>query len=426
MNKLQMIANAAYIRARAQFLGMMRGLDAKRNRAWTEYGYKDHLEFADYYNAYDRQALAAAAIELLNDKVWSDTPYIAEGDGSDTLDLDSPAELILAKQFKKARVWDACKLADLMRLVGGYSYAVLRIADNQPFSAPVKANALNSLAGIIPVWLGQMTVNYSVDGDVLNYTYKEPFQNGKTRDVTIHPDRVVPFGDTQNGRPLLKSGYNNLVNIEKITGGGAESFLKNAARQLNMNFEPDVDLNSIATAYGLKDTTELQDVLNKAVEDLNVGNDVLLTTQGASVSPMVTSVPDPQNHFNINLQCFAASAKIPVKMLIGQITGERASTEDAKTFNATCQSWRENELDFSLRTVFDRLVKFGFIPFADYSIVWPNLTDGNLNERSDTAAKLGTAMQAFAASESAALLTGDRPLVSRAEFREILGLSKDG
>lgn len=424
-NQLNLLINAAFSHARTLLLAQYSGLDAKRNQAWYEYGYKEHLTLSDYFSAYDRNALATAAVELKNDTVWSDTPYLAEGSEQDALDLDTTEEKRIARQLKKTNAWGALKQADLMRLVDGYSYLIIRIADGNGFNAPVVANALTSFAGFIPVWASQVTPEYDAKGEPISYTYKEPLKNGQLRNVKVHPDRIITFGDVRNGRSMLRSGFNNLANLEKILGGGAESFLKNAARQMNMNFDADVDLSAIATAAGLKDTTELQEVLNETVRDLNVGNDVLLTTQGAQVTPMVTSVPEPLNHFNINLQAFAASVKIPVKLLIGQITGERASTEDIKSFNKVCQAFRMNELNNALRVVFDHLAEFGFIPFDEYTIVWTDLTDGTLSERSEAASKLGAVMQAFAASEQASILTGDQPLVSREELREILGLSND-
>ncbi len=79
---------------------------------------------------------------------------------------------------------------------------------------------------------------------------------------------------------------------------------------------------------------ELQDKFNEVAGEMNRGNDVLMTTQGATVTPLVTAVADPSATYNVNLQTFAASVDIPVKVLVGMQTGERASTEDQKYFNA--------------------------------------------------------------------------------------------
>ena len=51
---------------------------------------------------------------------------------------------------------------------------------------------------------------------------------------------------------------------------------------------------------------ELQDKFNDVAGEMNRGNDVLMTTQGATVTPLVTAVADPSATYNVNLQTAAA------------------------------------------------------------------------------------------------------------------------
>ena len=133
--------------------------------------------------------------------------------------------------------------------------------------------------------------------------------------------------------PLLKVGLIRFTTLEKVLGGAGESFLKNASRQLNVNYDSEVDLEDIARANG-GSVAELHENLSGHVRDINSGVDLLMMTQGATVNPMTVAVSDPMPSYNVALQVFAASVKIPVKVLVGNITGERASTEDIKQFNA--------------------------------------------------------------------------------------------
>lgn len=154
--------------------------------------------------------------------------------------------------------------------------------------------------------------------------------NGSSRRVNIHPDRVFILGDySDDAIGFLEPAYNAFVSLEKVEGGSGESFLKNAARQLNVNFEKEIDFNNLASLYGVS-IDELQDKFNEVAGEINRGNDVLMTTQGATVTPLVSAVADPSATYNVNLQTAAAGVDIPTRILVGNQQAERSSTEDQK------------------------------------------------------------------------------------------------
>ena len=405
------------------------GLDGKRSRAWCEYGFKSDLSFLDYYGAYDRDGLGNAAIELRADKVFSSDPWIIEGDERSESENYTATELEIKRFAKRVKLWQAMKQAYIMALVGGCSYLILELKDGKRLSDKPKLSArtLDTVDRIIPVWRNQIEVkDRTADGIVTMYQYSEPQEDGyhpKHRDV--HPDRLVTLGCPQLGRPMLKAGFNALVTVEKVIGGAGESFLKNASRQMNINYDKEVDLEQIARAYGLEDLGEYQEIMNELAKDINSGVDIAMVTQGANVSAMTVAVSDPVPTFQTALQVFAASVKIPLKILIGNITGERASTEDMKQFNATCQAFRETDVDTMIRALFDRLIAFGLVALTEYEVMWNDLTDGDTNEKADTAQKVAAALQAYAAAKQANFLTGDEMPVTDSEFRSLLGYDVD-
>lgn len=85
MNKqLQMAVNhaindAGLARARMGLLNPSMGLDAKRNSAWCEYGFKEELTFGDLYNLYRRGGIAHGAINKIISACWHTSPEIIEG-----------------------------------------------------------------------------------------------------------------------------------------------------------------------------------------------------------------------------------------------------------------------------------------------------------------------------------------------------------
>ncbi len=198
------------------------------------------------------------------------------------------------------------------------------------------------------------------------------------------------------------SGYNACVSLEKVEGGSGESFLKNAARQLNVNFEKEIDFNNLASLYGVS-MDELQDKFNEVAGEMNRGNDVLMTTQGATVTPLVTAVADPSATYNVNLQTFAASVDIPVKVLVGMQTGERASTEDQKYFNARCQS-RRGDLSFEIEDFSDKLIDLKIIDaVSEKTVIWDDLNEQTGTEKLANAKTMAEINQTIRGAEKTSL-----------------------
>ena len=79
---------------------------------------------------------------------------------------------------------------------------------------------------------------------------------------------------------------------------------------------------------------------------------------------------------------FAASVSMPVKILIGMQTGERASTEDQKAWNATCQGRRVSRLSRDILHVLNHLRRVRVLSFSgEISVMWDDLRRASRSER---------------------------------------------
>lgn len=414
------------LRQRMQGGDGMLGADSKRVNAWNSYGYKENLQFNDYYRMWERGGLAHGAIGRTVSKCWQDDPEIIEGDEQDSKRPPTAWEQAFKNFAKYYKLWERMREVDTRRLVGSYSGLILQIADGRKWTDPVRGRAAKRLVRFIPAWEGQLTVSEwdanetsETFGSPLMYSFQE--SNVQTassstgfggRSVTIHPDRVIIFGSLTDGVPMLRAAYNDLVNIEKVLGGSGESFLKNASRQLSINFDKTVNLPDIATAHGVK-PAELKSIFDKVTRGLNQGLDQTVITQGAQVTPLVASVPDPQQHFNIAVQSAAASFQMPVMIWIGSQTGERSSTQDQTDWNKTCQGRRKFLLASDIETVLEHLTRLTLIPPADTSVIWSDLSEATQAEKLDNAAKMADINQKSAT-------TGEFPY-SAQEIRDMSG-----
>ena len=410
--------DARMARARMGLMTPTMGLDNKRHSAWCEYGFPEQVTYENLYALYRRGGISHGAVEKLVGKCWQTNPEIIEGDDAD----ESKDETIWEKNTKKVftkRLWRAFAEADRRRLVGRYAGILLHINDSRAWDQPVVRG--KSLKKVTIAWAGSLTVSEWVTdqksadyGQPKQWKYVESLPNGGANQRFVHPDRVFILGDYSNDAiGFLEPGYNACVSLEKVEGGSGESFLKNAARQLNVNFEKEIDFSNLASLYGVS-IDELQDKFNEVAGEMNRGNDVLMTTQGATVAPLVTAVADPSATYNVNLQTFAASVDIPVKVLVGMQTGERASTEDQKYFNARCQS-RRGDLSFEIEDFSDKLIDLNIIDaVSEKTVIWDDLNEQTGTEKLANAKTMAEINKTFQGS-------GENPAFSREEIRTAAG-----
>lgn len=441
-SKLYLALNAAIgeermFRARMRYpcAGGDLGSDGKRPSAWNAYGYKANLSFRDYYRMWERGGLAHGAIARVNTKCWQDEPEIIEGEPSDVKRPPTQWEKAFKAFAKKHKLWEMMREADLRRTVGKYSALVLQIADGKTWNSPVKGRAARRLVKIIPAWEGQlkpsewgtnetdaetygMPTMYSFDEGSVSHDVSEASAGYAGRRLQIHPDRVIILGDIINGVPMLRAAFNDFVNLEKILGGSGESFLKNASRQLAINFDKEVNLIDIATAHGVA-PKELRTIFDQVTSGLNQGIDQTVMTQGANVTPLVATVPDPQQHFNVSLMSAAASIMIPVMVWVGSQTGERASSEDQKDWNKSMQGRRIQVLSSDIETVVAHLIRVGLVTvMLETSVVWSDLSEATTSEKLANAKLMGETNNQFAS-------TGEFPF-SAQEARDMAGFENGG
>ncbi len=404
-------------RARMGLMAPTMGLDNKRHSAWCEYGFPEQVTYENLYALYRRGGIAHGAVEKLIGKCWQTNPEIIDGDDADESENETTWEK-KSKQVFTNRFWRAFADADRRRLVGRYAGILLHIRDEKDWSLPVTKG--RGLQKISVAWAGSLTVsewdtglNSKTYGQPKMWQYAERLPNGSNRRVDIHPDRVFILGDySDDAIGFLEPAYNAFVSLEKVEGGSGESFLKNAARQLNVNFEKEIDFNNLASLYGVS-IDELQEKFNEVAGEMNRGNDVLMTTQGATVTPLVTTVADPTATYDVNLQTAAAGVDIPTRILVGNQQAERSSTEDQKYFNARCQS-RRGDLSFEIEDFCDKLIDLGIIdPIGQKTVIWDDLNAQTDSEKLDAAQKM-------AQINNVSLATGEQPFTGE-EIRVAAG-----
>lgn len=359
------------------------GSDQKRSMAWCEYGFPDLISADMLESMWRRGGVAYGAVSKLVGNCWKTNPTVVEGGEENTTTDESQMEGEFAKLAKDLRLWKAFRRADELRLVRRYSALILFYADDlDDWAVPVPSG--RALVEVRPVSSKALKVGpASPDGRGQSWTYTETTPEGVAiSQKTIHPERIFILGDAApDALGWLEPVYNDLISLEKLCGGGGESFLKNASRQLAIEFEKDVDLASLASMHGVP-VAELHEVFQEVARDINRGNDTVMAIQGGKVTPITSVVPDPSPIYNTNLQNIAAGVDIPAKIIVGSQTGERASTEDRQYFNARCQARRLSELTDEIQDFIAKIAKAGvFTAPEEITIAWDDLNESTAGEK---------------------------------------------
>jgi hypothetical protein len=172
---------------------------------------------------------------------------------------------------------------------------------------------------------------------------------------------------------LLRPGFYHLVDLEKISGGSAESYLKNSARTVVLKFDAMGNPAALAATPGEGQPADIKDAIEGKVRDLNRNIDSSIVLQGGEASTLQTTVSDPSPSFEVAANLFAASVQIPFTVLFGQQTGRMASDEDKADMIARCKSRQVNELTPMLEEFVRRMQAAGLIKPGEFEIEWPPL-----------------------------------------------------
>lgn len=375
------------IRARQNLLASYGGtLDAKRPSAWVQYGWPEDASFDLLLKAYERTGPGKRAVHSLLDRCWQEPPRIK----TPGADKESSWEKKLNKQLKTIRCWAKLRDLDRRNMVGRYAGVIYRIADGQDLDQPAKRG---KLVDIKPVYENQLRVE-KWDEDQRSETYGEPLmweyltqppgQVDKQAQpftwIKVHPSRVQimaegAVGNFLDGVPLLKAGLNDLIDLEKIRGGSAESFLKNSARTIVLTFDADGSPQALAQTPGQPavGAADVKDAIEAKTRALNQNIDSSILLQGGEASTLQTAVSNPWPSFEVASSCFCASVGVPFSEVFGQREGKLASDQDQKSMDARCESRRVNEITPVLEEFVTRMQALGWIDQGEFDIEWSPL-----------------------------------------------------
>ena len=400
--RTQLAINALADRVTSNLRDIYGTRDDKHGQAWRDYGYKDTLEFNDYFQMSERFGIASAGVTIPVEQCWKTYPAIREGEAAEfeKREEDTPWETEVSKLFKSLKLWRKLKLCDEYQRIGEYGALAIQVqgtAQQADWQKPLGRIGQNNIAKLIPLYQEQLSP-VEWDNDTSSPRYGQPVmyqldqsaigedreQDNRNKSVHIHHSRVIVFAegaddDSIYGRPALKRGFNDLVTMEKIIGAGGEGFWKSAAMKT-------VYSNTNKDAPPL--TQDEIDGMDEAIKDFVEGLDQHLMLGGLDPKVLSVAMSDPQNPFMIALQSFSASVGVASKLLVGSQEGRLASDQDGIFTLSNMQSRRESWCTQMMESVIDWFIAHGVIEQKEYTIEFDDLLAPGDGDKLDLAEKM--------------------------------------
>lgn len=360
--------------ARAALADMMGASFGGRRNMNRALGYKDKLTIRDYVERYERGGIAQRIVEARPSSTWRGGGEIIEDEDPEvTTDFEEEWDAL----NKRLSLWPAFEQADVKAGIG--HYAIIVLGGPGDLKTPLLRMRPEEFKYVSVFGEDEAKVD-EIDTDRKSPRYGRPVFYSLvpnqlvdtllkriifTPDTKIHHSRVIHVaeGAPVYGRPRLKAVWNHLDNLDKVIGGGSESFWKRA--DAGMHFKQDPKLKEMSDP----DKVAFQAQLDAYEHDLSR----YIRTRGIDIEALTAPVADFRGPSIAVMAQVSATTSIPQRILMGSERGELASSQDRDEWSERIQDRR---VSFAgpvvVNQTINRLVELGTLPEPEqFEARWP-------------------------------------------------------
>lgn len=394
---------------------------------YTALGYpkENQLTFDKYYARYKRDGLSQRIVNAPVTHSWRLKPIIEEknkADGKETLFEKQWGDLV-----KDKGIYHYLTRVDKLSGIGMYGVLFIGLNDNSAKLEDSVTEGKHQLMYLRPFKEDNACIK-EFETDINNeryglptvYELKSTIPNSNstsTSTVKVHHTRILHVAeglleDDVFGTPGMESVFNNLMDVEKVTGGSAEMFWRGAFPGLAFTLDKDAKLSPQAES-------DLEDELERYFHRLQRS----LKLKGMDVKNLAPQVADPSKHFDILISIIAAAKEMPKRILMGSETGERSSQQDEIAWSKKMDERRLNYNEpMILRKFITKMGDFGIlnIPEEGYNVIWPDIIIPTDKDKAEVAKFIVETLAIYANSIGADMIIPPEVLLEK-----IMGFSKD-
>lgn len=320
----------------ANALGVSHG--GKRD-VYEIYGYPQTTDFRLLYRYSRREGIANRIVFGLPKSCWRDGFNVYTDDTLETPVLEDEIN-----QLKKKMI-QAVIRADALNRVGRFSALFVGVPDMSDPREPigkVRGDAIKSIYFRPFAYDGIEVFEYDMDtssprfGLPLLYQLQVRGRGDENKNrvlipIIAHYSRVVHICEDKydseiEGIPALESVFNNILNIEKITGGSAEAYFRNARGKTSFEVDPEF-------GAGLIDNPDAKQKFDDSAKAFTNNWQDQIISLGAKVTTHNTPHASPLDTVKVNLWEISSQTGMRIRILTGEGAGAMAGSEDKLAYN---------------------------------------------------------------------------------------------
>lgn len=391
-------------------------------------GYLEAPTYEDYLQRYRRRGIARRAVNLPITSSWDRRLMIeavTEGDGEGDPAFRAAIDDIL----DRTKLLSAWIRLDRFLSFGRFAVLLLGIAGEEPLELPpAQQSSSDGLLYVTPYGERHISIN-TWDEDKASPRFGQPLtyklrmdRIGQNGAMTSGPERIVHWQRCVHvsddnvhseivGEPRMQAYLDDLDDIQKTTGGGAEMFWQGADRTIIAKAQADAELPDGAA-----------DDLRLAIEKMLNGLSRVIATEGVDVTALASSTPDPRGIYEVLIGNISAATGIPKRMFIGTERGELASSQDQENYAQTVEDRRASFNEpMVVRPTINRMMELGVVPAVDqYVCNWPAALVASQMQQAQIALTRAQALKTAAE----ALIAGGGVFEDE-EVREAVGMARE-
>jgi len=371
-----------------------------RRDTYVSLGYQRLLRPLDYRARYKRGGIAARIVEAMPQSAW-------RGGGEITEDTDPNKFTDFEQAFidlnTRLSVWQMFQRADILAGIGRYS--ILVIGGPGKLDSPLPKCGPDDIRYLMAYAEDEAIIN-EYDTDTTSERFSLPLsynlQRANTQwspnarppavNSTVHFSRVIHIADNMLddpvfGQPRLERVWNLLDDLDKVIGGGAESFWKRADGGTQFKIDPELAYDP-DPAKALQQRQEMETKFDEFTHDLRKN----LVTRGIDINRMGSDVADLRGPAAAIMDQISATIGMPQRILMGSEIGKLASSRDKSNWDDQIQDRRVFFCaPVVVRPFIDRLIQVGALPTPkEYFVSWPETDELDQGQRVTAAVQIST------------------------------------